>query len=198
MRDENDFLKRKQMEGSACGTEADLRRYVRAAVHDVHSIRLGLADAVDAAHYPGARADDPSLYPADRTERALFDDSMGSERGKNLTAETAEALRHALRLLESAATALRMMSALADRTAATELGRAPDQPKPWCGKCEDSRFGYHLDMGHTSAEGDFAAPCAECHPDPGIGTQVLVVLKDAAGQTRLSTYRGGPMLSNGL
>lgn len=51
-----------------------------------------------------------------------------------------------------------MMSALADRTAATELGRAPDQPKPWCGKCEDSRFGYHLDMGHTSAEGDFAAP----------------------------------------
>lgn len=82
MRDENDFLKRKQMEGSACGTEADLRRYVRAAVHDVHSIRLGLADAVDAAHYPGARADDPSLYPADRTERALFDDSMGSERGR--------------------------------------------------------------------------------------------------------------------
>ncbi|MFC8201735.1 hypothetical protein ACFUTV_41100 [Streptomyces sp. NPDC057298] len=105
--------------GASCADSRDLTRYLARISTDTQSLRLGLAEAV--THVFGGTAA-PSEgtselpYPADRVERALFDDSMQSVQ-QLLVADpaVATALRHAMRLLEDAAQAAYLVRVLLER-----------------------------------------------------------------------------------
>ncbi|MFC9654177.1 MULTISPECIES: hypothetical protein [unclassified Streptomyces] len=114
-----DYRQARGEQGAACADPHDLARYMRRISMDAHSLRQGLAQAVTHVFVGAAPSDGESKelpFPANRVERALFEDSMGSV-AQVLVADPvlAVALRHAMRLLEDAADAAHVVRALLER-----------------------------------------------------------------------------------
>ncbi|MFJ9634946.1 hypothetical protein ACIRU8_45375 [Streptomyces sp. NPDC101175] len=106
-------------QGADCVDSQDLTRYLTRIGMDTHSLRNGLMEAV--IHVYGGTAAPTGMeqelpYPADRVERALFEDAMQSTQ-QILVADPnlAAALRHAMRLLEDAAEAAALVRVLLER-----------------------------------------------------------------------------------
>ncbi|MBQ0855708.1 hypothetical protein J8N05_46990 (plasmid) [Streptomyces sp. BH-SS-21] len=105
--------------GSTCADPRDLAHYLNRISLDAQSLRHGLAEAITHV-FRGTAAPNAGTaelpYPADRVERALFDDSMQSVK-QLLVADPALAasLRHTMRLLEDAAEAARLVRVLLER-----------------------------------------------------------------------------------
>ncbi|MFV8126988.1 hypothetical protein [Streptomyces syringium] len=105
-------------QGIHCVDSRDLMQYLGRLSMDVHSLRQGLAEAVTHvfAGGPAPSGNGELPYPADRVERALFDDRMGSgERIWVADPAVATALRHSMRLLEDAADAAHLVRVLLER-----------------------------------------------------------------------------------
>ncbi|MGW2841802.1 hypothetical protein ACWCWD_28955 [Streptomyces sp. NPDC001493] len=115
------YRRARDIQGAACSTPGDLSRYLAQIRMDAHSLRIGLAQAV--MHmYAGAPLPDKGTaelpYPQDVVERKLLDDVMrgpAPDRGPGGLVHDpalANALRHALRLLEDAVDAANIVNDL--------------------------------------------------------------------------------------
>lgn len=104
---------------ASCADPSDLTQYLARIRMDAFSLRMGLAEAVTHVFRGTAAPNEGTTelpYPADRVERALFDDSMQSVK-QLLVADPAlaAALRHTMRLLEDAAEAADLVRVLLER-----------------------------------------------------------------------------------
>ncbi|MER7111889.1 hypothetical protein [Streptomyces sp. NPDC000229] len=106
-------------QGANCVSPRELTLYLRRVAMDAQSLRQGLAEAVThvfAGAAPPSEGAGDGPYLADRVERELFEDTMGSV-DRLLVADpaVANALRLSMRLLEDAADAAHVVGALLER-----------------------------------------------------------------------------------